>query len=263
MTTLHLRRLSLALALPGVLLLSACGVRADFTIHDNDTVDYGMTLWDDTGSGALTKDECTKKLAGTGTVPEGTKATYTFTEYEGFPACEIKVSGDSLANFASTGKSGSITHADGSYTLTIPKDVLSREADIAPEAGIEGLEMTISATFPGKVTEVSGNGTKDGNTATWKNVLDEPEDLRAVAVEASDTTILSGASGRLLVGGLLVLVVAAVGFVVVRKRKVLAAQAAAARTGTAQGGDDAPGTSSSAQDDVSQDQDGSRHGSPA
>ena len=155
MTTLHLRRLGLALALPGVLLLSACGVRADFTIHDNDTVDYGMTLWDDTGSGALTKDECTKKLAGTGTVPEGTKATYTFTEYEGFPACEIKVSGDSLANFASTGKSGSITHADGSYTLTIPKDVLSREADIAPEAGIEGLEMTISATFPGKVTEVS------------------------------------------------------------------------------------------------------------
>ena len=51
MTTLHLRRLGLALALPGVLLLSACGVRADFTIHDNDTVDYGMTLWDDTGSG--------------------------------------------------------------------------------------------------------------------------------------------------------------------------------------------------------------------
>ena len=78
-------------------------------------------------------------------------------------------------------------------------------------------DVEVRVTFPGEVTEVSGNGTKEGNTAVWKAANKETSELRAVGADKGGSAVLwivLGVVGALVVVGVIVTVV-----VVSRKKK--------------------------------------------
>lgn len=91
-------------------------------------------------------------------------------------------------------------------------DVPSEMAD----AMLESFDITVAITFPGEVTE--HNGELSGNTVTWRPVLGETNDMRAVASE-------SGSSGLPVwliagLGGLAVVVAAGLAaFLILRNRR--------------------------------------------
>ena len=77
------------------------------------------------------------------------------------------------------------------------------------------MEVSVSVTFPGRVTEASGNAEKKGNTVTWTNVLDEKGSLHAVG---KDSAGLFGVPWLwIIVGGAVVLVVILVVVILVAK----------------------------------------------
>lgn len=201
-TTSHsrsLRRLGALALVPLVMLLSACGLRADITIHSDDTADMAFLMWDSTGT--LTESDCNASdLADyTSDLPGGATAEYTFTEHNGNPACLITASGLTMGDVTDGGDG--LVHTDGKYVFDIPMSDMS-----SASAYLE--EFTYSITFPGKVTEASGNATIDGNTVSW-DLTKETENLHAVAEDAG------GGAGSLLlwvVGGVVLL--AAIGAVV-------------------------------------------------
>ncbi len=180
------RRLGVALLTPLVLLLSACGAQISFTIHDDDTFELTMLVWDDTGSGTLTKDTCTESaMGGSSGFPSGTKPTYTFTDHNGAPACEIKTA---KAPISSGNKDLTITHADGRYTFLMSHSAIENmKKDPQTAAALNLFPVELRVTFPGEVTEVSGNGTKEGNTAVWSKMAEETGDLKAVGLDGKPT----------------------------------------------------------------------------
>lgn len=212
-----LRRLGALALVPLVMLLSACGLRADITIHSDDTADMSFLMWDSTGT--LTESDCNANdLADyTSDLPGGATAEYTFTEHDGDPACLITANGLTMGDVTDGGDG--LVHTDGKYVFDLPMN----GASSAP-AYLE--EFTYSITFPGKVTEASGNARVDGNTVSW-DLTKETENLHAVAEDAG------GGAGSLLlwVVGVVVLlaVVGAVVAVVIisQKKKSQAAPAAA------------------------------------
>ena len=215
-TPSHARRLGAALLVPLTLLLSACGAQISFTIHDDDTFELTMLVWDDTGSGTLTKDTCTESaMGGSSGFPSGTKPTYTFTDHNGAPACEVKTA---KAPISSGNKDLTITHADGRYTFLMSHSAIENmKKDPQTAAALNLFPVELRVTFPGEVTEVSGNGTKEGNTAVWKAANKETSELRAVGADKGGSAVLwivLGVVGALVVVGVIVTVV-----VVSRKKK--------------------------------------------
>ena len=210
-TTSHsrsLRRLGALALVPLVMLLSACGLRADITIHSDDTADMAFLMWDSTGT--LTESDCNASdLADyTSELPDGATAEYTFTEHNGNPACLITASGLTMGDVTDSGDG--LVHTDGKYVFDMPMSDMS-----SASAYLE--EFTYSITFPGKVTEASGNATIDGNTVSW-DLTKETENLHAVAEDAG------GGTGSLLlwvVGGVVLLAAigAVVAVVIIRQKK--------------------------------------------
>ena len=214
------RRAAAAALIPLLVLLSACGVDYDFRIKEDDTVDFTYLVWDSSGSGYVTEEGCSEEgMGATADIPEGVEITYTFTKRNGDPACEVMATNVPLDEF---NDGTSITHEGDTYVFTMEKVSYMEEYK-------DDIEASLSVTFPGKVTEHSGNSTVKGNTVTWDNFLDEQGDLRAVGGDGS------GSMALLLVGGgvlLLVVVGAIVAVVLVnnsKKRK--AAQLAAPMPG--------------------------------
>ena len=207
-TPSHARRLGAALLVPLTLLLSACGAQISFTIHDDDTVDSTILVWDETGAAQI-KENCNEKsMTKTFGKPSGVTPTYTVTDHNGSPACEIKALNAPISD-KSGGKSA-ITHADGKYTFVM--DMSDNKNSSASTFDVE-----VRVTFPGEVTEVSGNGTKEGNTAVWKAANKETSELRAVGADKGGSAVLwivLGVVGALVVVGVIVTVV-----VVSRKKK--------------------------------------------
>ena len=54
-------------------------------------------------------------------------------------------------------------------------------------AALNLFPVELRVTFPGEVTEVSGNGTKEGNTAVWSKMAEETGDLKAVGLDGKPT----------------------------------------------------------------------------
>ena len=106
---------------------------------------------------------------------------------EGHPACEIKATNISLSQFdgqgaqggqaGQSGQSGSssvkITHENGQYDFTMPLGEMDDSQKQQMTQLYGEMEVSISVTFPGRVTEASGNAEKKGNTVTWTNVLNK------------------------------------------------------------------------------------------
>lgn len=202
-----LRRLSAAATIPLVLLLSSCGVKQDYTIDKDGTVDVTYTMWDDSGSGYLTRDSCS---ASNDAGPTGGSITYVYSENdEGGPTCTMKAKDLPLSSFDGSAEGlPTITHQDRQYTFTQQVGAMA-QAGQTPMSSATDISVTV--TFPGKASEASGSATKDGRTVTWSDVSTETASLRAVGGDGSTSPLTWVALGLLLVllvaGGLVLAVV--------------------------------------------------------
>ena len=184
-------------------------------------------MWDSTDR--LTKDSCSESSHSQTNIPKGTKVTYNFTEHDsehdGHPSCEMKATDIPLSQFdgkggqsGSSGEAIKITHENGHYDVTVPLG----EMDDSQQQQMKqsGVEASVSITFPGKVTEASGNAEKKGNTVTWNDVLDEKGSLHAVGEDSAG--LLGGSVAGvpwlwIIVGAAAVLVVIIVVVIIVAK----------------------------------------------
>ena len=221
-----LRRIGALVIIPMIMLLGACGMKTDLKIHD-DKVDMTTFMWDSTDQ--LTKDSCSESSHSQTNIPKGTKVTYNFTEHDsehdGHPSCEMKATDIPLSQFdgkggqsGSSGEAIKITHENGHYDVTVPLG----EMDDSQQQQMKqsGVEASVSVTFPGKVTEASGNAEKKGNTVTWTNILDEKGSLHAVGEDSAG--LLGGSVAGvpwlwIIVGAAAVLVVIIVVVIIVAK----------------------------------------------
>ena len=214
-----LRRISALMVIPVIMLLGACGMKTDLTIH-GDTVDQTVLIWD--SSDQMSEADCSKDSMSDAGVSQAKDAQYTFTKHDGHPACEIKATNIPLSQFdGKGGQSGQdaaegaikITHENGQYDFTMPLG----EMDDSQQQQMKqsGVEVSVSVTIPGKVTEASGNAEKKGSTVTWANVLDEKGSLHAVG---KDSAGLFGVPWLwIIVGAAVVLVVIIVVVIIVAK----------------------------------------------
>ena len=214
-----LRRIGALMVIPVIMLLGACGMKTDLTIH-GDTVDQTVLIWD--SSDQMSEADCSKDSMSDAGVSQAKDAQYTFTKHDGHPACEIKATNIPLSQFdGKGGQSGQdaaegaikITHENGQYDFTMPLG----EMDDSQQQQMKqsGVEVSVSVTFPGRVTEASGNAEKKGNTVTWTNVLDEKGSLHAVG---KDSAGLFGVPWLwIIVGAAVVLVVIIVVVIIVVK----------------------------------------------
>ena len=226
-----LRRIGALIVIPVIMLLGACGTKYDLTIH-GDTVDQSILMWD--SKDQMTESDCSEDgLSRSGVnpasdVPEGVEVKYNFTQHDGHPACEIKATNIPLSQFngksSSSGSSGSlkITHENGHYDVTMPLSEMDDSQRQQMTQLYGDMEVSISITFPGEVTEASGNAEKNGNTVTWANVLDEKGSLHAVGKDSGG--VLSGSVAGvpwlwIIVGAVVVLVIIVVIVLVVRSGK--------------------------------------------
>ena len=225
-----LRRIGALMVIPVIMLLGACGTKYDLTIH-GDTVDQSILMWD--SKDQMTESDCSEDgLSRSGVnpasdVPEGVEVKYNFTQHDGHPACEIKATNIPLSQFngqSSSGSSGSlkITHENGHYDVTMPLGEMDDSQRQQMTQLYGDMEVSISITFPGEVTEASGNAEKKGNIVTWANVLDEKGSLHAVGKDSGG--VLSGSVAGvpwlwIIVGAVVVLVIIVVIVLVVRSGK--------------------------------------------
>ena len=189
--------------IPVVLLLSACGAKYDVTIHDNDTVDFQAIVW---GS-QVTESQC-KQQEENLKDDSDINATVTFTTYEDEPACQVEAKEIPFDEFNTSDSTGGpkITHEGDLYIVELPMS----NANIPP-GGTGGITATLTVTFPGEVTEATGNTKEiDGNTVTWTDLTKETETLRAEGKDSSGLPwppILLGVIALAVIAGIIILII--------------------------------------------------------
>ena len=112
--------------------------------------------------------------------------------------CTFSISNMSITQFNDY-FNGNIEHDqdNGSYTYT--SDPFAYDS------------VEVSVTFPGKISRVSGDGTRSGNTATWKHAEREIESLEATGKDSPGLPwlwITIGVIAVILIGGGVILAVA-------------------------------------------------------
>ena len=174
-----------------------------FEIHENKTVDITMTQkGDDAGSKSNCNPDDIEDSFDDDDVKVSVKSG------DGGDSCTVTIKGLTLKKF-NNNTPAEITHEDGSFTFRMDIPYLE--------------QGTVKVTFPGKVSKVSGNGKKSGNTATWNNAQDETRTLIAKGADHGSPlfTIL-----------IVIVVIAAIGggaaaFIIIRQKR--------AKTSTAPG----------------------------
>jgi hypothetical protein len=114
----------------------------------------------------------------TGNLPAG--ATQTPWAQDGYTGTEITIPSTPIDEFASgVGDELSITREHGNYKVSGVVD-MSQDMSEADMGGVDlsGVNITISITCPGAVTE--SNGTIAGNTVTWTPQVGERNEINAV-----------------------------------------------------------------------------------
>ena len=163
-----------------MLLLAGCGVRYDFVIHKNETVDLTYIMWDSSGLRLINDENCSEKeLRSSSPLPDDVEATYTFTSHNSHPACKVTAKAVPLSKLQTD--VWTIKHEGGQYVFDLSPGSLSTPSsensqpsnqDIARSA-----KISVSVTFPGEVTK--SNGRNDGNKVTWDDALELSDDLHA------------------------------------------------------------------------------------
>ena len=173
-----------------------------FEIHENKTVDITMTQkGDDAGSKSNCNPDDIEDSFDDDDVKVSVKSG------DGGDSCTVTVKGLTLKKF-NNNTPAEITHEDGSFTFRMDIPYLE--------------QGTVKVTFPGKVSKVSGNGKKSGNTATWKNAQDETRTLIAKGADHGSPlfTILIVIVVIATIGGVVI-------FIIIRQKR--------AKTGIAPG----------------------------
>ena len=184
----------------------------EFEIHENKTVDITMTKkGDDAGS----KSNCDP-----GTIKDSFKdddVKVSVKSGDGGDSCTLQFTGVPIKS--NNLGLGLITHEDDSFTFEMPVSSLQYYD-----------QVTVKVTFPGNVSEVSGQGKKSGNTATWNNAQDETKDLTAKGSDHASPlfTII-----------VIIVVIAAIGggvaaFLIIRRKRAQAGIAPGAGMGMGQ-----------------------------
>ncbi|MFC2361136.1 MAG: hypothetical protein ACFNME_10075, partial [Actinomyces dentalis] len=124
----------------------------EFEIHENKTIDITQVR---RGEGFGSESSCNSEDVGDGFDDGSTEITV---EGDGENLCATTVKGMPLREFNNS-IGASIAHESGSFTFTM-QAFGRRYADV---------QITVKVTFPGSVSEVSGDGKKSGNTAMWEN----------------------------------------------------------------------------------------------
>ena len=166
-----------------------------FEIHENKTVDITMTQkGDDAGSKSNCNPDDIEDSFDDDDVKVSVKSG------DGGDSCTVTIKGLTLKKF-NNNTPAEITHEDGSFTFRMDIPYLE--------------QGTVKVTFPGKVSKVSGNGKKSGNTATWNNAQDETRTLIAKGADHGSPlfTIL-----------IVIVVIAAIGggaaaFIIIRQKR--------------------------------------------
>ena len=134
----------------------------EFEIHENKTIDITQVR---RGEGFGSESSCNSEDVGDGFDDGSTEITV---EGDGENLCVTTVKGIPLREFNNS-IGASITHESGSFTFTM-QAFGRRYTDV---------QITVKVTFPGSVSEVSGDGNKSGNTAMWESAQSETSALTA------------------------------------------------------------------------------------
>ena len=143
-----LRRIGALMVIPVIMLLGACGMKTDLTIH-GDTVDQTVLIWD--SSDQMSEADCSKDSMSDAGVSQAKDAQYTFTKHDGHPACEIKATNIPLSQFdGKGGQSGQdaaegaikITHENGQYDFTMPSRPKSRRCCPTSRGGWQPIRIS-------------------------------------------------------------------------------------------------------------------------
>ena len=130
----------------------------EFDIHENDVIDLTMTQkGDDAGSKSNCDPDAIENV-----FDDDVKVNVK--SGDGGDSCTVKVTGLSIRD----NPLAEITHEDGSFTFKMDASSLQYYD-----------QVTVKVTFPGSVSEVSGDGKKSGSAATWNNAQDETDTLTA------------------------------------------------------------------------------------
>ena len=198
----------------------------EFDIHENDVIDLTMTQkGDDAGSKSNCDPDAIENV-----FDDDVKVNVK--SGDGGDSCTVTVKGLTLKKF-NNNTPAEITHEDGSFTFKMDASSLQYYD-----------QVTVKVTFPGSVSEVSGDGKKSGSAATWNNAQDETDTLTAKGddhASSHNTGDADRASSRdsednntnsfLPIIIIIVLVLATIGgvaiFIIIRQKR--------AKTGTAPG----------------------------
>ena len=119
-----LRRIGALMVIPVIMLLGACGMKTDLTIH-GDTVDQTVLIWD--SSDQMSEADCSKDSMSDAGVSQAKDAQYTFTKHDGHPACEIKATNIPLSQFDGKGGQSGQDAAEGAIK-GIPAPIFIRRS---------------------------------------------------------------------------------------------------------------------------------------
>ena len=169
----------------------------EFEIHENKTVDITMTR---KGEDAGSKSNCNPDDIEDSFKDDDVKVSVK--SGDGGDSCTLQFTGVPIKS--NNLGLGLITHEDGSFTFECDFGFVNR--------------MTVKVTFPGKVSKVSGDGKKSGNTATWSNAQDE---TRTLIAEGAD----HGSPLFMII--IIIVVIAAIGggvavFIIIRQKRAKA-----------------------------------------
>ena len=170
------------------LILAGCGVRYDFVIHKNETVDLTYIMWDSSNLRLINNENCSEKELGKSSpLPDGVEATYTFTSHNNYPACQVSAKAVPLSKLQTD--TWTIKHEGGQYVFDLSPDSLSTLSSKNPQLSNQDIagrtKVSVSVTFPGEVTK--SNGRNDGNKVTWDNALESSDAFTPRARTASST----------------------------------------------------------------------------
>ncbi|WP_127842930.1 LppM family (lipo)protein [Actinomyces wuliandei] len=210
---MRLRYAAASLLAPAALLLAACDAHITMTIDgDTDTVRSSVVVWDS----ALSETDCSAEgmsdmLGATTPLPDtAEETTFTWTDHQGQPACQITSADVPLDEMDG---STTVSHEEGSYVVELDRGTTSRETI---ESFYGPMDVSLTITFPGEVTEASGNAEIDGSSVTWPDVLEEEGTLHARAEDSSFSPLPWVALGG---AALLVVVGAVTASVLLRRRR--------------------------------------------
>ena len=219
-TVRRVARIAFALSL--ALLLAGClRAKQDLTLNPDDTVDGVITIAVSEQlislSGSSSDEVLQQITEGESPVPEGAEAEITDYDEDGYVGKVYTFTGAPLSSITDQGDL-SITHEGDTFVVDGNLDLSAGETPIDPndpttQELLSQLDVSLSVTFPGDVTD--HNGSLDGTTVTWTPAFGEATSIHAVgsAVDGGSSSLM-----WILIGLGVVLLIVVVLIVVLRGR---------------------------------------------